>query len=506
MFKLDVVKWRHLERMRDNRSDVLKKKEMRQKIDEVISKGPFTDTWKSLLNYKIPQWYENAKFGIFIHWGVYSVPAFGNEWYPRNMYQQGTPEFKHHIKTYGSQNRFGYKDFIPMFKAEKFDPKAWVDLFEKSGARYVIPVAEHHDGFQMYDSALSRWNAANMGPKKDIIGELAKAVRERGMVFGLSSHRAEHWWFFDGGLEFDSDVRDPYYMDFYGPAKASPKDLGSIDDNPPDEEFLENWLHRACELVDKYQPQIVWFDWWIQNLAFKPYLKKFSAYYYNRAAEWNKEVVINYKNSAFEEGTAVLDVERGQFSDIQQRFWQTDTSLSKNSWGYINNHDYKESNDIICALVDIVSKNGSLLLNIGPKPDGTIPEPEQRILMEIGRWLKVNGEAIYGTRPWKVYGEGPTKVVEGAFTDTHGSMFVCDDIRFTIKEDTLYAIILKWPENGRVTIKSLGRKSPFALPSINKVELVGCDIPLQWNCREQALIIDVTGCKPTKYPATFRIK
>ncbi len=366
MFKLDVVKWRHLERMRDNRSDVLKKKEMRQKIDEVISKGPFTDTWKSLLNYKIPQWYENAKFGIFIHWGVYSVPAFGNEWYPRNMYQQGTPEFKHHIKTYGSQNRFGYKDFILMFKAEKFDPKAWVDLFEKSGARYVIPVAEHHDGFQMYDSALSRWNAANMGPKKDIIGELAKAVRERGMVFGLSSHRAEHWWFFDGGLEFDSDVRDPYYMDFYGPAKASPKDLGSIDDNPPDEEFLENWLHRACELVDKYQPQIVWFDWWIQNLAFKPYLKKFSAYYYNRAAEWNKEVVINYKNSAFEEGTAVLDVERGQFSDIQQRFWQTDTSLSKNSWGYINNHDYKESNDIICALVDIVSKNGSLLLNIGP--------------------------------------------------------------------------------------------------------------------------------------------
>ncbi|SHF64312.1 Alpha-L-fucosidase, partial [Caldanaerobius fijiensis DSM 17918] len=146
------------------------KKEMREKIDEVISKGPFIDTWQSLLNYKIPQWYEDAKFGIFIHWGVYSVPAFGNEWYPRNMYQQGTPEFEHHVKTYGPQSQFGYKDFIPMFKAEKFDPKAWADLFEKSGARYVVPVAEHHDGFQMYDSALSRWNAANMGPKRDIIG------------------------------------------------------------------------------------------------------------------------------------------------------------------------------------------------------------------------------------------------------------------------------------------------------------------------------------------------
>ncbi|SHF90184.1 alpha-L-fucosidase, partial [Caldanaerobius fijiensis DSM 17918] len=431
---------------------------------------------------------------------------FGNEWYPRNMYQQGTPEFEHHVKTYGPQSQFGYKDFIPMFKAEKFDPKAWADLFEKSGARYVVPVAEHHDGFQMYDSALSRWNAANMGPKRDIIGELATAVREKGLVFGLSSHRAEHWWFFDGGMKFDSDVKDPRYKDFYGPAMPAPKDLGSVEDSPPDEEFLEDWLLRACELVDKYQPQIVWFDWWIQNLAFKPYLRKFAAYYYNRAAEWNKEVAINYKNNAFEEGTAVFDIERGQLSDIRPRFWQTDTSVSKNSWGYIKNHDYKTPNDIICDLVDIVSKNGSLLLNIGPKPDGTIPEPEQEILMEIGGWLKVNGEAIYGTRPWKIFGEGPTKVAEGAFTDTHRSAFTSEDIRFTTKGDTLYAIVLKWPENGRITIKTLGTNSQFALPHIDKVELIGYDVPLQWTRDEQALIIDVTGCEPKEYPAAFRIR
>lgn len=479
--------------------------EMLKKVDEVISAGPFADTWQSLLNYEIPKWYEDAKFGIFIHWGVYSVPAFGNEWYPRNMYQEGTPEFEHHIKTYGPQSQFGYKDFIPMFKAERFDPKAWADLFEKAGARYVVPVAEHHDGFQMYDSALSKWNAANMGPKRDIIGELAAAVREKGLVFGLSSHRAEHWWFFDGGMRFNSDVADPRYKDFYGPAKPAPKDLGSIEDNPPDEGFLNDWLLRVCELVDKYKPQIVWFDWWIQNLAFKPYLKRFAAYYYNRAAQWNTGVAINYKYNAYEEGTAVLDVERGQFSDIRPRFWQTDTSISKNSWGYIKNHDYKAPNDIICDLVDIVSKNGSLLLNIGPKPDGTIPEPEQEILMEIGRWLKVNGEAIYGTRPWKIYGEGPTKVVEGAFTDTHRSAFTSEDIRFTAKGDTLYAIVLKWPDNGRVSIRSLGTYSPLGVPHIGKVELIGCDAALEWNRGEAALDIDIKGCQPKAYPLALKI-
>lgn len=482
------------------------KREMIKKIDDVIKKGPFTDSWQSLLNYKIPQWYKDAKFGIFIHWGVYSVPAFGSEWYPRNMYQRGTPEYDHHVKTYGLQNKFGYKDFIPMFKAEKFDPKAWADLFEKSGARYVVPVAEHHDGFQMYDSALSIWNAVNMGPKRDIIGELASEIRNKGMIFGISNHRAEHWWFFDGGMKFDSDVKDPKYHDFYGPAMPAPKDLNSLDDSKPDEKFLQDWLLRVCEIVDRYKPQIVWFDWWIQNLAFKPYLKKFAAYYYNRAVEWNKEVVINYKYNAYEEGTAVLDVERGQFSDIRPRFWQTDTSVSKNSWGYINNHDYKTSEEIICNLLDIVSKNGSLLLNIGPKPDGTIPEREQAILIDIGNWLKINGEAIFETRPWMIYGEGPTKVVDGAFTDNDRISFTSEDIRFTAKEGVLYAAVLKWPDNGFVRIKSLSKNSKFRLLNIDKVELIGYDTPLKWDCNEYALTIDVTTCESTKYPAVFRIK
>jgi alpha-L-fucosidase len=182
------------------------------------AQGLFQPNWESLKNFRAPQWYLDGKFGIFIHWGVYSVPAFGSEWYPRQMYLQGSAEFKHHVATYGPQRKFGYKDFIPLFKAEKYDPKAWAGLFKKAGAKFVVPVAEHHDGFPMYDSALTAWCAGKMGPKRDLIGDLAAAVRGEGLVFGLSSHRAEHWWFMNGGKTFDSDVRDPKYADFYGPA------------------------------------------------------------------------------------------------------------------------------------------------------------------------------------------------------------------------------------------------------------------------------------------------
>lgn len=476
-----------------------------ENVEKVIARGPFKDNWESLSKYKIPKWYEEGKFGIFIHWGVYSVPAFANEWYPRNMYQEGTPEFIHHIKTYGSHNKFGYKDFISMFKAESFNPDFWAELFQKSGARFVVPVAEHHDGFQMYDSTLSMWNAARMGPKRDIIGELAGAMREKGLVSGLSSHRAEHYWFMDGGMKFDSDVRDPEYSDFYGPAKPAPQNWEDPEDGTADNEFLNDWLARSCELVDKYQPQIVWFDNWINNFAFKPYLKKFAAYYYNRAFEWNREVVINYKYNAYKEGTAVFDVERGQLSGIRPLFWQTDTAVSKNSWCYIREHDYKTVYDLICDLTDIVSKNGALLLNIGPRPDGTIPEQEQEMLMEIGRWLSVNGEAIYGTKPWRIFGEGPTEIRDGAFTDEKRKSFTSKDIRFTAKEDVVYVIILKWPEDGKSIIKSLGAGSEFALKNINKIELLGENEKVEWDCSIGGLAVDLSNCKPAKYAFVLRI-
>lgn len=477
-----------------------------QEIHQTVTAGPFAASWDSLRGYTIPSWYEDGKFGIFIHWGVYSVPAFGNEWYPRHMYLPGRPEFDHHVTTYGPHSQFGYKDFIPQFTAAHYDPAEWAALFKAAGARYIVPVAEHHDGFPLYDSALTEWCAAKMGPQRDLIGELAAAVRHEGLVFGLSSHRAEHWWFMNGGRDYDSDVNDPRHQDFYGPATPMEGDPHKLDARPyPDAAFLDDWLLRTCELVDKYQPQLIWFDWWIGHEAFKPYLPRFAAYYYNRGAQWGKGVAINHKFEAFPEGTTVFDIERGQLAGIRPLLWQNDTSVSKNSWGYVHNQEYKTVDSLVDDLVDVVSKNGALLLNIGPKPDGTIPEPEQQMLREIGAWLQVNGEAIYGTRPWKVFGEGPTEVSEGSFTDTKRSEFTGEDIRFTTKGDALYAIALAWPGR-QMAVRSLGQAAGFWDGPVGAVRLLGHDGPLSWTQTDQALLIDLPQQQPCAHAFVVEVR
>jgi alpha-L-fucosidase len=480
-----------------------------KEVDAVAARGPFAAAWSSLEKFQTPDWYQDGKFGIFIHWGVYSVPAFGNEWYPRNMYKQDdkSKTFEHHVATWGSQATFGYKDFIPMFKAERYDPKAWAALFKAAGARYVVPVAEHHDGFAMYDSALTGWCAAKMGPKRDLIGELAAAVRGEGLVFGLSSHRAEHWWFFGEGKKFDSDVRDPRNAGLYG--DAADRDASDKKLTPPSQAFLDDWLARTAELVDKYHPQLVWFDWWIAQPAFHPNLQKFAAFYYNRGAEWKQGVAINYKKhggESFPDTAGVLDIERGQLAATRAQFWQTDTAVSKNSWGYVSNQDYKTSDSIVDDLIDIVSKNGSLLLNIGPKPDGTIPDPEQRMLRDIGGWLAINGEAIYGTRPWTLFGEGPTAVIEGPFADTKRKPFTAEDVRFTRKGATIYAIALAWPSSGQLTIKTLGRQagSPLA-GEIAKVELLGAKAPVKWRRDAFGLHVDLPATPISEYAVALRV-
>ncbi len=454
-------------------------------------------TWESLGQYTVPQWYQDGKFGIFIHWGLYAVPAFGNEWYPRNMYQQGSREFAHHVATYGPQDKFGYKDFIPQFTAERFDADQWAGLFRQAGAKFVVPVAEHHDGFAMYDTAFSDWCAAKMGPQRDLIGELAEAVRKQWLVFGVSSHRAEHWWFFDGGMQFPSDVQDPRYAGLYGPAHPR--------STVPEEAFLEDWYARTCELVDKYRPQLVWFDWWIETPVFEPWLQRFAAHYYNRGLEWGRGVAINYKHRAFPDGTAVYDVERGQLTDTRPYFWQTDTSVSENSWGYVQEQRYKSARSLIGDLVDIVSKNGALLLNIGPRPDGTIPEPEQDLLKEIGRWLALNGEGIYATRPWKVYGEGPTAVVGGSFSDTKRAAFTAEDIRYTAKGPALYATLLGWPEGGEVTLKSLGTDLRLYTAEVAKVEMLGVREPLSFAARGDGLHVALPAERPGEHAWVLKI-
>jgi len=480
-------------------------------IDRVIGKGPYKDTWESLGSFQSPKWYRDAKFGIFIHWGIYSVPAFGSEWYSRCMYIQGDRCFDHHVKTYGPHNQFGYKDFIPMFKAEKFSADAWADLFQKAGAKYVVPVAEHHDGFQMYASEISHWNAAEMGPCRNVLGELKEAVEARGMTLGASTHRVEHWFFMGHGKDFDSDIKEPLQRgDFYWPAMPEPGNHHDLFSEPtPTQEFLEDWLCRCCEIVDKYQPKLVYFDWWIQHHAVKPYLKKFAAYYYNRAAEWGIEVAITYKHEAFMFGCAVPDVERGQFADIKPFFWQTDTAIATNSWCYTEGNHFKSAKGLICDLVDIVAKNGTLLLNVGPKPDGSISEQDTAVLTEIGEWMAVNSEAIYGTKVWRKYGEGPTKIQEGQFTDSKEKVFTSEDIRFTVKGENLYCTVLSWPEDGHVVIKSLGHSADANLPEfhgiVKDVDVLGCDEKPVWERKEGGLHVTMPGIKTNK-PVVVRVK
>jgi len=479
-------------------------------IDDVIADGTYKDTWESLSYYPTAVWYQNAKFGIFIHWGVYSVPAFGNEWYARHMYIEGTKEFEHHLQTYGAQKDFGYADFIPLFKAENFDANEWIELIKSSGAKYFMPVAEHHDGFQMYDSELSDWNAAKMGPHRDILRELKSASVGQDLTFCVSSHRAENYWFYAGGRNFDSGIQNITYQEPYGYAHKdySKEDIGpshNIYSTPASIEHLDEWLVRTCELVDKYQPQIVWFDWWIQNISFKPYLKKFAAYYYNRALEWGKEVAINYKYDAYAYSTAIFDVERGQLGDIRPRLWQTDTAIAKNSWGYTENNDFKNPVDIVCDLIDIVSKNGCMLLNIGPKSDGTITQEEKDVLLSIGNWLKVNGESIYDTTYWNTFGEGPTEIAQGSFTDIDRAAFTSEDIRFTYKAPYLYANMLSWPKNNTLLIKALKNKSKYFLGHIENISILGFDNNLEFHRSDEGLTVRVDGNIDTPYPVCLKI-
>ncbi len=465
----------------DNRDYQHKIRTQLDTVDATIRRGPFHADWGSLAAYRSPEWFGDAKFGIFLHWGVYSVPAFANEWYSRNMYVKGSPAYEYHRAVYGPQSKFGYKDFIPLFTAAKFDPNDWVDLFVRAGARYIVPVAEHCDGFAMYDSAFTEWDAAKMGPKRDIVGELEKATRARGLHFGVSSHRAEHWWWYNEGTQYDSDVNDPRYAGLYGPAapRTLPADSTAAEPNPshlerwlpPSKAFLDDWLARSTELVDKYHPDFMYFDWWISQPAFAPYLQRMAAYYYDESASRKQGPVLTYKQEAFPPDAAVLDIERGKLDALRLQPWQSDTSVSIKSWGYVKDDDYRTAGSLLTDLIDVVSKNGNLLLNVGPEADGTIAPEIRDVLLQMGAWLAVNGEAIYGTRPWVLYGEGPTNAPTGR--EEINRAYTAADLRFTTKGDSLYALGLAWPRDGKVLIKTLYAGAPYLARPVESVTLLG---------------------------------
>ena len=292
-------------------------------VDQVIEQGPYKADWASLMEAPVPAWFRRNRLGIFVHWGLYSIPAYSNEWYSRNMYIRGMPAYEHHLKTYGPQAEFGYKDFIPLFTAENFDPREWVRLFREAGAGYLFPVAEHHDGFQMYKSELSCWNAVDMGPRRDILGELKAAAQVQGMEFCTSSHRAEHWFFMGHGREFPCDVGEKLQKgDFYWPAMPEPDNQDLFSKPYPSEEFCKDWLARTAELILRYRPSLLYFDWWVQHQAFKPYLKKIAAFYYNCGSQWGRHVMICYKHDAMLFGSGIPEVERGAFADAKPYPWQ----------------------------------------------------------------------------------------------------------------------------------------------------------------------------------------
>lgn len=440
-------------------------------IQKVIDSGPYKDDWESLSAYEVPKWYEKLRFGIFIHYGVFSVPAFDTEWYPRMMYVKDSKAYKHHIETYGEHTEFGYKDFIPMFRAENFDPNRWCDIFKRSHAQYVVPVAEHHDGFQMYESELSSYNAKDMGPGKDIIGLLKKSVEDSGMIFGTSSHRIEHYFFLGEGRDFESDIKGEFERgDLYWPSEKGPDDFDAVDGQcPPSEEFMQDWLVRTCEMIDKYEPRLLYFDWWIQRVELRPYLKKLLAYYYNSAAARSDAVVVNYKHDAIPLGIAVPDIERGQLAAQKSFKWQSDTAMCFNSWCHTTDNKYKEAKDILCDLIDINSKNGTLLLNIGPKADGTFTEEETHILEVIGGWLDNCREALFESEPYKIFGEGPTEVSEGGFMDGMVKEFTSADFRFFAGNGCIYAIALGPDPKGSYTIKSFAKKQGKLNAAIKKI-------------------------------------
>ncbi|MDO6801359.1 alpha-L-fucosidase [Wenyingzhuangia sp. 1_MG-2023] len=482
-----------------------------EKKKEVAVKKVFEPNWESIKkNYKDPEWFNKQKFGIFIHWGAYAVPAYSSEWYPRNMYmdtavftaqlkhQKTGPHeaYTHHVKTYGNPKEFGYKDFIPMFKAEKFNPKEWITLFKEAGAKYIVPVADHHDGFAMYKSNTTRWNSVDMGPKRDVLGELMAEGRKQGLIMGASSHFAFNWSFFNKKDHFDTT--DPEYADLYS---SKGKDLTE----PVSEAFKKRWWERTKDLIDNYQPDILWFDFMLDTPDFREYRPKLAAYYYNKGIEWGKEVVLQDKNfyeQAFPEGTVVYDLERGKLADIRKLPWQTDTSIGKNSWSHVSNWKSKTTNDLLDNLIDIVSKNGNLLLNVGPKADGTIPDDQAKILLQMGEWLGTNGDAIYNTKYWRTFGEGPTEVKKGHHSEGKNKDFTGQDIRFTQSEDgtKLYAILMEWPTIGSVKIHSLGLGNEYSKDiTVKSIKMLSTGNTLQWKQNADGLQVELPKDKPGDY-------
>jgi alpha-L-fucosidase len=475
-----------------------------------IAAGPFASTAGSLRQYQTPDWFRDAKFGIWAHWGPQSVPRQG-DWYARNMYLPGHPQYLHHLRTSGHPSEHGYKDIIPLWKAEKWDPEKLMALYAKAGAKYFVSMGVHHDNFDLWDSKFQPWNAVKMGPHRNIVGEWQRTAQKFGLRFGVSEHLgASYAWFAPShwrdqygpkaGIAYDG--ADPKYQDLYHPAHHEPFKWGRswYATNP---EWPQRWFNRIKDLLDQHHPDFLYTD---GGIPFEETGRSLIAHFYNanRAAHGgNNEAVYTFKDMGTGEvipEAGVLDVERGVMSGISPRAWQTDTSIG--DWFYSEGFKYKTTTQVVHMLADIVSKNGNLLINVVQYPEGDLPPEALKFLDEMAAWMAVNGEAIHGTRPWKIFGEGPTVAAAGHFKED--TAYTPQDIRFTTKAGALYAITLGVPA-GEVRIKSLGRDAIITEAKVSSVRLLGHDQPLTWLQEAEALVIKVPAQLPTAHAAAFQI-
>ena len=525
-----------------------------QKDESSIEVGIYEPSWLSLsTHYMAPEWFADAKLGIWAHWGLQCVPEAG-DWYARAMYQQDQGKYREHCKRYGHPSEFGMMDFIPMWKAEKFDAEALVKLYKEVGARYFVCMANHHDNFDNYNSRYQPWNSVNMGPKRDIVGEFEKAARHNGLHFGVSNHSAHAWHWFQTAYGYDAEgdkvgIRyDAYHRTkeagkgkwwegydpqlFYGGYNVViPSGFTSVDSmaawhqandrvwseripemNP---QFARNWFLRCKQLIDDYNPDLLYFDD-EHDLPMEHYGLEIAAHMYNRSIRMNggrNEAVINCKRLDEErQRGVVMDCERGAFADISPRPWQTCMCIG--SWHYnrglYEKGGYKTAERIVKTFVDIVSKNGNLLLSIPVRGDGSIDEKEYAFLTEFKAWLDVNGEGIFDSRPWKIYGEGIVKTANsGSFSENEKLQESLSekDIRFTQKNGTIYTFVLGFPTTEMVTIRALGRKSPqMNGKSVKRVRLLGCDKKISWKQTTDALYITMPAIKNTGKTICFAVQ
>jgi len=455
------------------------------------AEAPYQPTWESLSRHQDPEWFRDAKFGIYTHWGPLTVATADAPskmgWYGRQMYERKGAAYDYHRKRFGDPANVGYKDIIPQFTAENFDADEWAELFAKAGARFAGPVAIHHDNFAMWDSALTEWDSVDKGPGRDVTGELQKAIRRRGMKFIATFHHGFTWRYFEPAYAFDGG--DPEYAGLY----CQPHEPGA----PPSKRYLDQWLGKVYEVVENYEPDLIWFDFGLARVVTPDYRRRMFADYYNWAARNGREVAVAHKHSEIHEHTGLIDHERGRESRLAKYPWLTDTSIGP--WFHCPALEYKTTDELVDVLVDIVSKNGCMLLNVGPDADGSIPPVGRELLLGIGQWLDVNGEAIYGTRPWEVFGEGPTLNAGGFKSEELDRPYSHEDLRFTRSENgkAIYVIALGWPEK-KLAVRSFQVERAGADA---RVELLGYDGKVSYQLdNENALVISSPRLDPNKRP------